>query len=251
MRTMIGTLCTVLVLALSGTAGASQKCGILALNMNRTYSSWSSILVTDTTCEEGKEVAAQWHRDLLRDRIPIRVFTGGLFEYGGPFRFGATHRVGGFRCRQRKMASDVNEVWCVADDERVVGWSAWKNFVTNTPRVRDARYPTLGPEELVRPRYVPLPRQERAIRLGADLRLIKSGYGHCVRFEIHVSTANENWAAVSILPAEWIEGCIGFVQGDVISMHRVREKWRRHQYGNGGGCNMPARVRKDLRLHCW
>jgi len=38
---------------------------------------------------------------------------------------------------------------------------------------------------------------------------------------------------------------------DVISVRKIDGRWRRHQFGNGGGCRMPTAVREDLRLHCW
>jgi hypothetical protein len=41
------------------------------------------------------------------------------------------------------------------------------------------------------------------------------------------------------------------VQADVASFHRRHGRWRLHTAGNGGGCGVPASVRRDLRLACF
>lgn len=73
-------------------------------------------------------------------------------------------------------------------------------------------------------------------------------HGHC-RERVRVSTVRSSWAAVGIGPSS--KQYEGEVQRDVVSMHRRRGRWRLHQEGNGGGCNMPAAVRRDLRLACY
>lgn len=68
------------------------------------------------------------------------------------------------------------------------------------------------------------------------------------RFKVSVSTAARGWAAVLILPTGSGQG----VQPDVISARRVGPgRWKQHQMGNGGGCHMPDRVRRDLGLYCY
>lgn len=66
--------------------------------------------------------------------------------------------------------------------------------------------------------------------------------GSCHR-KIKVSTKLETWAAAYITGPQ--------VQGDVASLHRKHHKWHVHQVGNGGGCGVPRKVRKDLRLACY
>jgi len=70
--------------------------------------------------------------------------------------------------------------------------------------------------------------------------------GSC-RIWVRVSTANPHWGAVFIGPAAHQK----FVQPDVASVHKRRGRWSVHQVGNGGGCDVPARVQRDLRLACY
>lgn len=66
---------------------------------------------------------------------------------------------------------------------------------------------------------------------------------------VWVSTVDSRWAEVEILP---MRGHAHQVQQDVGSTYRLRSgRWVMHQAGNGGGCHMPARVRRDLRLACY
>lgn len=61
---------------------------------------------------------------------------------------------------------------------------------------------------------------------------------------IKVSTVNERWAA------SYVSGGPG-VQGGVASLGRKKHRWRIHQVGNGGGCEMPSAVVRDLGLDCF
>jgi len=70
--------------------------------------------------------------------------------------------------------------------------------------------------------------------------------GSC-RIYVRVSTADSHWAAVFIGPS----GKQKFVQPDVATVHLRRGKWSVHQVGNGGGCGVPGRVQRDLRLACY
>src|SRR4051794_12875495 len=56
---------------------------------------------------------------------------------------------------------------------------------------------------------------------------------------IKVSTVNERWAA------SYVSGGPG-VQGGVASLERKNHRWRIHQVGNGGGCDVPSAVARDL-----
>jgi hypothetical protein len=76
-------------------------------------------------------------------------------------------------------------------------------------------------------------------RKGFDCSFVAGG---CHR-KIKVSTKLETWAAA------YIRG--SGVQGAVASLHRKNHKWRVHQIGNGGGCGVPRKVRKDLKLACY
>jgi hypothetical protein len=94
----------------------------------------------------------------------------------------------------------------------------------------------------------PPTKQERA----AILRAAGNGCalyppGSC-RWVVRVSTARRGWAAVYIRPRRGQEGT---VQPDVASLRRTRGRWRVHQRGNGGGCGVPASVRRDLDLACY
>ena len=68
--------------------------------------------------------------------------------------------------------------------------------------------------------------------------------GSRCRRTIKVSTENERWAA------GYIKGGAE-VQGGVASVKRKNHRWRIHQVGNGGGCDMPNPVARDLRLECF
>jgi uncharacterized membrane protein len=70
--------------------------------------------------------------------------------------------------------------------------------------------------------------------------------GSC-RVRIKVSSENQSWAAAYILPTPGHEGT---VQGDIVSLVRKHHRWRVHQVGNGGGCDVPSPVVRDLHLFC-
>lgn len=68
--------------------------------------------------------------------------------------------------------------------------------------------------------------------------------GASCRRTIKVSTENERWAA------GYIRGGPE-VQGGVASLVRKKHRWRVHQIGNGGGCEVPSAVTRDLDLACY
>ena len=72
--------------------------------------------------------------------------------------------------------------------------------------------------------------------------------GRCVEI-VRVSTVRSSWSAVYIRPAR--RAYRAEVQSGDASVHRVDGKWRLHQLGNGGGCGVPASVRRDLSLKCY
>lgn len=100
-------------------------------------------------------------------------------------------------------------------------------------------------------RRMPTRAERTAIMREFDRQSFYDAYGaDCVAFAIRVSTVNPRWAAVSIRGTR--RSCS--VQGGVESFHRPSlrgQRWRSHQLGNGGGCNMPSGVRADLRLACY
>jgi hypothetical protein len=71
--------------------------------------------------------------------------------------------------------------------------------------------------------------------------------GSC-RLVVRVSTVRRGWAAAYIRPGRGWENT---VQADVASVRRENGRWRRYQVGNGGGCGVPAGVRRDLLLACY
>jgi hypothetical protein len=100
----------------------------------------------------------------------------------------------------------------------------------------------------VEARRLPTRAERAAIMRHVDRQAYYKTYGReCVAFALRVSTVDSHWAAVTVRRAK--RTCD--VQGDVQSFHRGRSGWRSHQLGNGGGCNMPAAVRDDLRLACY
>lgn len=72
--------------------------------------------------------------------------------------------------------------------------------------------------------------------------------GHCSEL-VRISTVRTSWAAVYVRPSR--PAYRHEVQSDVGSLRRVDGKWRLHQIGNGGGCGVPASVRRDLSLECY
>lgn len=81
---------------------------------------------------------------------------------------------------------------------------------------------------------------ERALRGKFDCSLVA---GKCTR-KIRVSTKRQTWAAAYIKGSKT-------VQGDVASLKKKKGRWRIHQIGNGGGCDVPKKVVKDLNLACY
>jgi hypothetical protein len=70
--------------------------------------------------------------------------------------------------------------------------------------------------------------------------------GTC-RETIRVSTRNKRWAVVHIRPEENGETIVRAID---VSLHRDEAGWRIHQVGNGGGCRVPRKPRRDLHLIC-
>jgi hypothetical protein len=65
----------------------------------------------------------------------------------------------------------------------------------------------------------------------------------CTR-RIRVSTVNERYAAGYISGGQ-------FVQSGAASVRRKNHRWHVVQVGNGGGCDLPKPVMRDLRLECF
>jgi hypothetical protein len=99
-------------------------------------------------------------------------------------------------------------------------------------------------------RRLPTKAERAAIMRGADVRDYGGSYPDgSYYYTVRVATAARGWAAVRILPTR---AGRGLVQPDVISARRTGAGlWKRHQVGNGGGCRMPERVRRDLGLYCY
>lgn len=70
--------------------------------------------------------------------------------------------------------------------------------------------------------------------------------GSC-RLEIRISTENERWAGAYIRARHDDPQ----VQPEAGSLEHKHHRWTVHQVGNGGGCNVPSRVAKDLHLECY
>ena len=68
------------------------------------------------------------------------------------------------------------------------------------------------------------------------------------RLRTRVSTVNRHWGAVYVTGRK---GHRRYVQPDVTSLRRRHGHWRVHQQGNGGGCDVPRGVRRDLGLACY
>lgn len=66
--------------------------------------------------------------------------------------------------------------------------------------------------------------------------------------KVRISTARKGWAAVYVRPTRKGRGT---VQPDVATVKKVRGRWRISQVGNGGGCGVPAAVRRDLKVACY
>lgn len=89
------------------------------------------------------------------------------------------------------------------------------------------------------------PSERVAILRAAPKSPYPPGYA---RLTVKVSTVSSAWAAVYIRARR---GHANQVQPDVVSLQRQGGRWAVHQQGNGGGCRMPARVKRDLRLACY
>lgn len=70
--------------------------------------------------------------------------------------------------------------------------------------------------------------------------------GAC-EYRFRVSTKNQRWAAARIVARPHHPE----VQEDIASLYHGKARWRVHQAGNGGGCDVPKAVRKDLHLVCY
>lgn len=64
---------------------------------------------------------------------------------------------------------------------------------------------------------------------------------------IRVSTKRVGWAAVRIRPEVNGES---IVNPQDISLRHRGERWRIIEVGNGGGCGLPRKVKRDLHLIC-
>lgn len=95
----------------------------------------------------------------------------------------------------------------------------------------------------------PTQKERTAILSAVKTRISCGDYppGSC-RFVVRVSTVRRGWAAAYVRPRRGWENT---VQPDVASVRRRDGRWRRYQVGNGGGCNVPAGVRRDLKLACY
>jgi hypothetical protein len=91
--------------------------------------------------------------------------------------------------------------------------------------------------------------ERRAMIRGADVQSIGASLpAGCYQYEATAATRFPNWGTVALVG---VPPRCGASLSDVISVHKVHGHWVRHQYGNGGGCHMPRRVRRDLRLACY
>lgn len=94
----------------------------------------------------------------------------------------------------------------------------------------------------------PTPSERVAILVAID----KTGRFSCdpavCRRVVRVSTARRGWAAIHIRPRPAYRDSL---QSATSSAKRCRGRWRAHQIGNGGGCDVPAVVVRDLRLACY
>ena len=70
--------------------------------------------------------------------------------------------------------------------------------------------------------------------------------GTC-REAIVVSTAKRHWAVARIRPDVNGENT---VEPEDISLRLRAGAWSIHQIGNGGGCDVPRKARRDLHLLC-
>jgi hypothetical protein len=68
------------------------------------------------------------------------------------------------------------------------------------------------------------------------------------REAIVISTAKRHWAVARIRPEENGENT---VRPEDISLHLRGGVWSVHQVGNGGGCHVPRKARRDLHLLCF
>jgi hypothetical protein len=96
------------------------------------------------------------------------------------------------------------------------------------PGERKAIYATLAAENLTCSRYQP---------------------GSC-KLNFRISDVNNRWAAARIRPDVTGENTVMPV---TISLHREKRKgrrWKVRDVGNGGGCDVPRRPRRDLNLIC-
>ncbi|ADB53602.1 hypothetical protein Cwoe_5194 [Conexibacter woesei DSM 14684] len=230
----IGALVVLALLATSVSAGAVARCeGRAVADGSSRYK--IRMLAANAGCADAFAVADAWYE--MRSTIPRRVMVGGGDERGRSY--GYATRVAGHACRIAWIGTGVIQVRC-ATLRRLALWT--EAVDPGGLRVEDIPYPQLGG---TRPPTVP---ERTRILPQAPIRAAIRTYGaECVRFTTRMSLSDEDWAAVLILPAEsWCS-----VQPDVTTVRRDGPGWRRHQYGNGGGCGVPRRVREDLRLACY
>lgn len=88
------------------------------------------------------------------------------------------------------------------------------------------------------------------------LRVVNGGQNPCRIYPagrcsqvVRISTVRPSWAAVYLRASK--PAYRDQVQEDVGSLRRIDGTWRVHQIGNGGGCGVPASVRRDLDLECY
>lgn len=65
-----------------------------------------------------------------------------------------------------------------------------------------------------------------------------------------VSEANPRWAVAKIRPSVNGENTVAPETISLYRKNRAGHFWAVHEIGNGGGCNMPKRPRRDLHVIC-
>lgn len=93
------------------------ECGVVAEPFGETDALYLSVVVTGTSCDDGRAVAQQWAARRVADEVPSGVLGGGQAQYGRPLLLGA------YSCRWKRFGSDIGLARCDGPNGSQVAWN--------------------------------------------------------------------------------------------------------------------------------
>lgn len=136
---------------LAGAAPAAQpnvaECGVVAhplAGASGVFAYYASVIARGSDCPSATAVAEHWYANLDARAIPDRIFSGDQGQ------FGPAYELDGYRCRFRRLGSDISDVRCdaVSKSGAVVMWAHHRGLA-DAPE--DPHYPRIQAPKLTRP----------------------------------------------------------------------------------------------------